>query len=77
MSNLVSQQIRLKNRIVGMPKESDFELVEAPLPEPAAGEVLVQNLYTSVDPYMRGGMRSAELGKPLEGRCGRSNCAIK
>ena len=69
MSNLVSQQIRLKNRIVGMPKESDFELVEAPLPEPAAGEVLVQNLYTSVDPYMRGGMRSAELGKPLEGRC--------
>ena len=35
MSNLVSQQIRLKNRIVGMPKESDFELVEVPLPEPA------------------------------------------
>ena len=69
MSNTVSRQIRLKNRIVGMPKESDFELVEAPLPEPAAGEVLVQNLYTSVDPYMRGGMRSAELGKPLEGRC--------
>ena len=52
-----------------MPKASDFELVEAPLPEPGEGEVLVQNLYTSVDPYMRGGMRSAELGKPLEGRC--------
>ena len=69
MSNLVSRQIRLKNRIVGMPKERDFELVEVPLREPAAGEVLVQNLYTSVDPYMRGGMRSAELGKPLEGRC--------
>ena len=69
MSNLVSRQIRLKNRIVGMPKESDFELVDAPLPEPAAGEVLVENLYTSVDPYMRGGMRSAALGKPLEGRC--------
>ena len=52
-----------------MPKESDFEIVEATLPEPSAGEVLVENLYTSVDPYMRGGMRSAELGKPLEGRC--------
>ena len=25
MSNLVSQQIRLKNRIVGMPKESDVK----------------------------------------------------
>ena len=69
MSNTVSRQIRLKNRIVGMSKEDDFEIVEATLPEPAAGEVLVENLYTSVDPYMRGGMRSAELGKPLEGRC--------
>ena len=54
MSNIVSRQIRLKNRIVGMPKESDFELVETPLSEPAEGEVLVKNLYTSVDPYMRG-----------------------
>ena len=69
MSNLVSRQIRLKNRIVGMPKESDFELVEVPLPEPASGEVLVQNIYTSVDPYMRGGMRSAEPGQSLEGGC--------
>ena len=69
MSNVVSRQIRLKNRIVGMPKESDFELVEVSLPEPAAGEVLVENLYTSVDPYMRGAMRGVELGKPLEGRC--------
>jgi len=69
MSNIVSRQIRLKHRIFGMPKKSDFELVEVTLPEPTTGEVLVQNLYTSVDPYMRGGMRSAELGKPLEGRC--------
>ncbi|RKU15276.1 NADP-dependent oxidoreductase, partial [Candidatus Poribacteria bacterium] len=69
MSNIVSRQIHLKNRIVGMPKESDFEIVEVPLREPVDGEVLVQNLYTSVDPYMRGGMRSAELGKSLEGRC--------
>ena len=69
MPNIVSRQIHLKNRIVGMPKESDFELVEVPLSEPGEGEVLVQNLYTSVDPYMRGGMRSAELGKSLEGRC--------
>ena len=31
MPNTVSRQIRLKNRIVGMPKESDFEIVEVPL----------------------------------------------
>lgn len=69
MSNIVSRQIHLKNRIIGMPKEEDFEVVEVPLPEPDAGEVLVKNIYTSVDPYMRGGMRSAELGKPLGGGC--------
>ncbi len=69
MSNIVSRQIHLKNRIVGMPKEEDFEVVEVPLPEPVEEEVLVQNIYTSVDPYMRGGMRSAELGKPLGGGC--------
>ena len=69
MSSIVSRQIHLKNRIIGMPKEDDFEIVEVPLPVLEKGKVLVQNLYTSVDPYMRGGMRSAELGKPLEGRC--------
>ncbi len=68
-NTVVSRQIHLKHRIVGMPKETDFELVEVPLPDPEAGEVLVQNLYTSVDPYMRGGMRSAELGHPLSGGC--------
>ena len=69
MPDIISRQIYLKNRIIGMPTESDFEVVEVPLSEPADGEVLVQNLYTSVDPYMRGGMRSIELGKPLEGGC--------
>ncbi len=69
MSNTVSRQIRLKNGIVGIPKESDFELVEVPLSAPGEGEVLVQNLYTSVDPYMRGGMRSAQPGQSLEGGC--------
>ena len=37
-----------------MPKESDFRLVDSPLPQAASGEVLVRALYLSVDPYMRG-----------------------
>jgi hypothetical protein len=44
------------------------------LPELAAGEVLVQNLCMSVDPYMRGRMNEGksyvpqfEVGRPLEG----------
>jgi NADPH-dependent curcumin reductase CurA len=37
-----------------MPKESDFQLTESPMPHPAGGEVLVRELYLSVDPSIRG-----------------------
>ena len=49
-----NRQITLAVRPVGMPKESDFHLTEAPMPRPLGGEVLVRSLYLSVDPYMRG-----------------------
>jgi len=39
-----------------MPKESDFRLVEAPIPAPASGQVLLRSTFLSVDPYMRGRM---------------------
>lgn len=44
---------------MGMPKETDFKLVEAPVPHPGAGEVVVHALYLSVDPYVRGRMNGA------------------
>ena len=69
MSEIVSREIRLKQRPVGIPKESDFEIAEVGVTEPKAGEVLVRNIYMSVDPYMRGVVRNAELGVPLEGGC--------
>ena len=50
----VNRQIVLAARPVGMPKESDFQLVEGELPHPGAGEALVKTLYLSVDPYVRG-----------------------
>src|ERR1041384_3911616 len=37
-----------------MPKESDFDLIETPVPQPAGGEVLIHAKYLSVDPYIRG-----------------------
>jgi NADPH:quinone reductase len=37
-----------------MPRDSDFQLVESPIPKPGPGEALVRALYLSVDPYMRG-----------------------
>ena len=56
MCERLSREIRLKSRPVGMPQESDFELAEVVVPAPADGEVLIRNLYMSVDPYMRGRM---------------------
>ena len=37
----------------GMPDERCFRLVEAPMPEPADGQVLVRTHYLSIDPYFR------------------------
>jgi NADPH-dependent curcumin reductase CurA len=76
MTATVSREIRLKRRPVGLPSESDFELVAVPIAAPKAGEMLVRNLYMSVDPYMRGRMieqpsyvQPFQLGQPLEGGC--------
>jgi len=52
----VNRQFVLAARPVGMPKESDFSLVEAPIPALASGQILLRTLYLSVDPYMRGRM---------------------
>lgn len=43
-----------------MPSEDIFRLTTKPLPELAAGRVLVRTVYLSVDPYMRGRMRDAK-----------------
>lgn len=48
-----NRQFQLAARPVGLPKESDFVLVETPMPEAGAGEVLLRTLYLSIDPYMR------------------------
>src|SRR5947209_11712158 len=54
--NLVNHQFRLAARPVGLPKRSDWNYVEEPVREPGEGEFLVQNLYISLDPAMRGWM---------------------
>jgi NADPH-dependent curcumin reductase CurA len=76
MVETLSGEIHLKNRPVGLPGPNDFELVQLPIPDPGPGEVLVRNIYMSVDPYMRGLLRSREgyvpavqIGEPLTGAC--------
>lgn len=67
MKNLTNRKFTLASRPVGMPKESDFKLVEAPVMQPNAGEMLVKSLYISVDPYMRGRMNDAKsYAAPVE-----------
>jgi NADPH-dependent curcumin reductase CurA len=60
MKEMISREIQLRTRPLGLPKISDFEMVKIPVRDPKDGEVLVQNEYLSVDPYMRGRMYDRE-----------------
>ena len=64
MNVTTNRQILLAKRPPGTPEESDFELVEAPMPTPGEGEVLVRSIYLSLDPYMRGRMRDVKSYAP-------------
>src|SRR5215510_7876831 len=57
MTKRINHQWRLVARPVGMIKETDFEWAEEPVPSPAENQVLVRNLYLSLDPANRGWMR--------------------
>ena len=48
-----SREVHLVKRPTGMPTPEAFRLVETTVADPADGEVLIQNLYMSVDPAMR------------------------
>jgi NADPH-dependent curcumin reductase CurA len=52
----VNRQFTLAARPVGMPKESDFQLLESPLPQLSENQILLRTLFLSVDPYMRSRM---------------------
>jgi NADPH-dependent curcumin reductase CurA len=56
MSTLTGREIQLARRPTGLPTPDTFRLVEAEVPEPGPGELLVRNRFISVDPYMRGRM---------------------
>jgi NADPH-dependent curcumin reductase CurA len=56
-----SREIHLASRPHGWPAPENFELVEVDLPDPGPGDVLVRNLFVSVDPYMRGRMNPTHV----------------
>jgi hypothetical protein len=61
---MTNRQILLTSRPAGEATSADFTLVERPVPELADGQVLVQHLYLSLDPYMRGRMNDAKSYAP-------------
>ena len=50
----INKKIILKNNPVGVPEETDFELVESNLPEIGEKEILTKTIHLSLDPYIRG-----------------------
>jgi NADPH-dependent curcumin reductase CurA len=59
-----NRQWRLKRRPVGEIKAGDLELIDAPKPVPGDGEVLVRNIYLSLDPTNRIWMSDMEQYMP-------------
>ena len=74
MSKILSREIRLNSRPKGVPTAANFSLAQVELEPLLDRQVLVRNLFMSVDPYMRGRMNEGKsyvppfaLGKSLEG----------
>ncbi len=68
-------QVHLVSRPEGVATTSCFDVVEADVPQIHDGDVLVRNLFLSVDPYMRGRMGGGAsyaggfpLGEPIVAR---------
>ena len=60
----MNRQVLLASRPQGAVTEDNFRIVDAPIGEPGAGEVLVKNEWLSLDPYMRGRMNDVEIVRP-------------
>src|SRR3954453_20618269 len=74
MTAAKNRQVLLASRPCGEPTLADFRLVEAEVPEPGPGQMLLRTVYLSLDPYMRGRMNAGpsyaapvEVGGVMEG----------
>jgi len=54
MTAMLNRQVLLHSRPEGIPQAENFRIVSAAIPEPGPGQVLVRNLWLSVEPAMRG-----------------------
>ena len=70
-----NQRIVLASRPEGWVTEQNFRLEKTQVPQPREGEVLVKNLWLSLDPYMRGRMsdvksyvKGVDIGEVMVGQ---------
>ncbi len=67
MSNEINRRIVLAERPAAYPEPKHFRLEEVPIPQPNEGEALVETIWLSLDPYMRGRMREGpSYAAPVE-----------
>ena len=68
MNTYTANQIHLISRPSGLPTAENFKLKKVQLDAIVDQEILVKNIFMSVDPYMRGRMREDAVyaqGYPL------------
>ncbi len=67
MTSRSETAVLLRRRPEGEPRQDDFEIVHRPCPDPGEGEMRLETLWLSLDPYMRGRMNAARSYiKPVE-----------
>ena len=66
MSDKANRQVLLASRPEGVPQAGHFRIVEAAMPQPRPGQVLVRNQWLSVEPAMRGWVNAvANYSEPV------------
>jgi len=70
----MNKRVVLASYPEGWVTEGNFRVETAPLPKPGEGEVLIKNLWLSLDPYMRGRIsqqksyvKGVEIGEVMSG----------
>ena len=59
-SKATNRRIVLASRPQGAPVAENFRMEDGPVPEPDVGQILIRNVYLSLDPYMRGRMSDSK-----------------
>jgi NADPH-dependent curcumin reductase CurA len=57
----INRQVLLKNTVSAVPVETDFQLVEAAMPEAGEGQVLIRAILLSLDPYMGSAIKARHM----------------